>query len=284
LLPLVSSHLLPDPLATMLGRLALRARGGAARGIGRACSSDRGSTAVANAARDANWRPKPQDDPSKRSLLPDAIVRSPYTKLALPVIGHTSYITLASGFLMTDVLALRALLICGYSGLVAFHTLHERPLRIPLSWSFFFVFVNSAMAIILARDRYPGSFDQDQERLYQESFSQLTRGQFKRLMGLANIETVPAGTTLTVERSVCNSLYFVLDGCARMKLNGEHVALIEPGGFCNTLAYQRGEDGAPSYGTIVTQTTTRVVRWPLPELRRLVGKDVVRVACVILRG
>lgn len=86
-----------------------------------------------------------------------------------------------------------------------------------------------------------------QERLYQESFSQLTRGQFKRLMGLANIETVPAGTTLTVERSVCNSLYFVLDGCARMKLNGEHVALIEPGGFCNTLAYQRGEDGALSH-------------------------------------
>jgi hypothetical protein len=64
-------------------------------------------------------------------------------------------------------------------------------------------------------------------------------------MTLAQIETLPAGTVLTVERRACDSLYFVLDGCARMKLNGEHVAMIEPGGFCNTLAYQRGEEGAP---------------------------------------
>jgi hypothetical protein len=97
-----------------------------------------------------------------RSLLPASIVLSPYTKMALPVIGHASYITITSGFLMTDVLALRVLLICGYTGLVAFHSLHERPLRIPLSWSAFFVLVNSTMALILARDRFPGKFEPEQ--------------------------------------------------------------------------------------------------------------------------
>jgi hypothetical protein len=84
--------------------------------------------------------------------------------MALPVIGHASYITITSGFLMTDVLALRVLLIFGYTGLVAFHSLHERPLRIPLSWSCFFVLVNCTMALILARDRFPGSFEPEEVR------------------------------------------------------------------------------------------------------------------------
>jgi len=37
-------------------------------------------------------------------------------------------------------------------------------------------------------------------------------------MRLATIETMPAGSTLTTERAVCDSLYFVLDGSARMKV------------------------------------------------------------------
>lgn len=79
-----------------------------------------------------------------------------------------------------------------------------------------------------------------QESLYQTSFSQLTRGQFKRLMGLATVETLPPGQTLTAERASCDSLFFVLEGFAKMTLDGEYVTLIEAGGFCNTLAFQRG--------------------------------------------
>ena len=67
---------------------------------------------------------------------------------------------------MTDVLALRALLLCGYTGLVAFHSLHERPLRIPLRWSLFFILVNGGMALSLVRDRYPGAFDAEQVRAH----------------------------------------------------------------------------------------------------------------------
>ena len=43
-------------------------------------------------------------------------------------------------------LALRVLLIGGYAGLVSFHSLHPKPLRIPLRWSAFFVLVNLVAA------------------------------------------------------------------------------------------------------------------------------------------
>ena len=80
-------------------------------------------------------------------LLPSWIVEHPRAKAALPVLGNMAYFSLASGFLCTDVLALRVLLCFGYSGLVGFHLLHARPLRIPLAWSGFFVAVNDDFTV-----------------------------------------------------------------------------------------------------------------------------------------
>jgi len=51
---------------------------------------------------------------------------------ALNALGNASYLALASGFLMTDLLALRALLASGYLGLVCFHSLQKKPLWV--SW------------------------------------------------------------------------------------------------------------------------------------------------------
>jgi len=216
------------------------------------------------------WSPPSEPEPPS-SLLPLWLVHR--ARALLPVIGHSAYITLASGFLMTDVLALRLMLIGGYSGLVAFHALHERPLRIPFRWSVFFVVVNGVMALKLVRDRYPGAFGEEEESIYEGSFTQLSRGQFKRLMALATVETLPEGAVLTTERAACPHLYFVLDGSAQMRLNGEAVAVIGRGGFCNTLAYQRGEPGTPAYGTIRGRSPMRVVRWELAALRDLVASD-----------
>jgi len=147
----------------------------------RARSSIAPESSIADPA-SLTWSPPSEPEPPS-SLLPLWLVHR--ARALLPVIGHSAYITLASGFLMTDVLALRLMLIGGYSGLVAFHALHERPLRIPFRWSVFFVVVNGVMALKLVRDRYPGAFGEEEESIYEGSFTQLSRGQFKRLMALA---------------------------------------------------------------------------------------------------
>ena len=64
-----------------------------------------------------------------------AVVQHPVVKAALPFIGNGAYVAIVSGFLMTDILTLRVLLAFGYTGLVTYHLLHTRPLRIPLAWS-----------------------------------------------------------------------------------------------------------------------------------------------------
>lgn len=131
------------------------------------------------------------------------------------MLGHATYTALASGFLMTDVLALRTLLTAGYSGLAAFHALQAKPLWIPLGWSCVFVAVNAAFAANLAADRW-GSLNEEEEKLHTESFPQLTRGQFKQLLAIGERVELPRGSMLTTEEEHCEFLYFLVDGTAKL--------------------------------------------------------------------
>jgi CRP-like cAMP-binding protein len=141
----------------------------------------------------------------------------------LPIIGHAAYGAIVSGFLMTDMLQLRLLLIGGYTGLVGFHSLHKSPLMIPLRWSAVFVLVNALGAAVLVMDRFtptlddvPG-FESDGEHLYAEHFrSYLTRGQFHQLIKLARREKIPPGTVLTRENLPSDSVYFIVKGWAHV--------------------------------------------------------------------
>jgi hypothetical protein len=140
----------------------------------------------------------------------------------LPIVGNVAYMAIASGFLMTDMLGLRVMLIGGYTGLVAFHTLHERPLRIPLRWSALFVLVNAGAAALLIADRYAPSlnsdpnFTEDGEDLYREHFAMLTRGQCQQLFRLAHRQHIPAGTILTKENIPCDKMFFLVKGQAHV--------------------------------------------------------------------
>lgn len=208
-----------------------------------------------------------------RNVLPLSLVQSPAVKLALPLLGNASYVALASGFLMTDMLALRVALVGGYAGLVAFHSLHARPLRIPLRWSALFVLVNAGAACFLVADQFPGSLTEEEERLHEEHFSMMTRGQFKQLMDLGTRRTLPAGSRLTVEGEGDDTLYFTRRGRSRLYLRGRYAKDIEEGSFVNDVAFHReggGDgvgDGVGAYGTVVTDGEAEVIQWNWGELR-----------------
>ena len=109
-----------------------------------------------------------------RAIMPLRVVEHPAVKRVLPLLGNAAYLALASGFVMTDILSLRCLLVCGYSGLVCFHLLHPRPLRIPLGWSGLFVAVNAAMVVRLALERWPMGLTEGDEVVRSAFFERCT--------------------------------------------------------------------------------------------------------------
>jgi len=156
------------------------------------------------------------------------------------LLGNGAYMFLASGFLMTDMLTLRAALVGGYTGLVAFHAMHRNPLKIPLGWSFVFVLVNAGAAGTLLYDQYCPLSNEEEEEVYGTHFATtLTRGQFRQLMRMATKHEIPDNVILTLEGRPCPNLYFVLKGKAKVYHQRTFAASIDQGGFVNDIAFQQ---------------------------------------------
>jgi len=205
------------------------------------------------------------------AILPLSIIDHPHVRKALPFLGNVAYGILASGFLMTDILTLRGMLVFGYSGLVTFHILQPRPLRIPLRWSAVFVAANAVMAVRLALERWPIGMTEEDEALRAAHFHKLTAAQFKTLLDLGERRSFDNGARLTTRHVPCSRLYFVEQGTARLKCNGELVARIGRGGFINDVAFQQSEGTgrqAGAYGTVECDEQLRVISWDCAELRR----------------
>ena len=175
---------------------------------------------------------------------------------ALPIIGNGAYMALASGFLMTDMLQLRLMLVGGYAGLVAFHSLHARPLQIPLRWSALFVVVNTGAAMLLFVDQWIGTLLTDEElALYEEHFSDgLTPGQFYYLLKLATTQEIEDGKVLTKEGCVSPNLYFIEKGQAKVYHRGTFASHVDEGGFVNDVAFQQEEDNNRTHDRIGDNT------------------------------
>ena len=172
-------------------------------------------------------------------MLPRWLVEHDAVMRVLPAIGNGAYAALACGFLMTDILTLRILLVGGYSGLVCYHALQPRPLRIPLRWSMFFVSVNVAMIMHLVNERLPVELSPEEETLHVASFAPLSRKQFKRLLDIGQRVTFSDGTLLTEEGVARPELLFIVHGSANMTVKGKHTSRLNAGAFPNSLAFQR---------------------------------------------
>ena len=153
-------------------------------------------------------------------MLPRWLVENQRVVRALPIIGKGAYATLAAGFLCTDILTLRLLLVSGYTGLTAFHALHRNPLRIPLRWSIFLVGVNAAMVAKLVAEQLPVELSAEERALHAASFTPLSRRQCKQLLELGERVTFDDGDTLTEEGVVCPYLMLILEGAADMRVDG----------------------------------------------------------------
>uniref|UniRef100_A0A7S4K1Z7 Cyclic nucleotide-binding domain-containing protein n=1 Tax=Odontella aurita TaxID=265563 RepID=A0A7S4K1Z7_9STRA len=187
-------------------------------------------------------------------------------------VGNASYMTLVSGFLMTDLLSLRVALGAGYAGLVTFHSLHAKPLKIPLIWSGAFALINFGAACMIFADdiQLPGTqeLSQEDEALYSNNFSLLKRGNFCRLMELGKREVTLEGTVLTQEGVPSDKLYFIESGSTTMTYRNGLRTVVDKGAFVNDVAFQQGE-GAGAYGTVVMEGEAKVIVWDHAELRAL---------------
>eukprot|EP00929_Paragymnodinium_shiwhaense_P054654 TRINITY_DN27406_c0_g2_i1.p1 TRINITY_DN27406_c0_g2~~TRINITY_DN27406_c0_g2_i1.p1 ORF type:complete len:463 (-),score=73.60 TRINITY_DN27406_c0_g2_i1:415-1803(-) len=174
-------------------------------------------------------------------VLPRSIVESPKVKAALPYVGNLAYFGIASGFLMTDVLLLRVILAGGYSVLVAFHSLRERPLRIPLAWSVLFVLVNLVMAIRLFTNGHAFMSPNERKIYHRYLEHALTETEWKQLVELGTHKVASERNVLITKNSLADLIFLTEGAQAEIEIDENYFIHIDgPCWLGESCLYQGG--------------------------------------------
>jgi len=169
---------------------------------------------------------------------------------------------LASGFLMTDPLYLRALLMCGYSSLVGYHSLQYRPLKIPLCGSFFFVCVNAYFAAKILKERFV-SLTELEATIHEEHFEHvMPKYDFKQLMAHAEVHKAEQRKEL-VKRDALADLIIVIDGEAEADVGGDVAVTLQKGSMVGEISCLQG---CRASATVTALEGCRYIVWQRERL------------------
>ena len=169
-----------------------------------------------------------------------------------------------------DILWLRLLAIVGSLVVIPYYLLQTDPLWTPTMWSCVFVGIHAIRAWGIVKERQPVVFTDDEQLLYDKTFSALSRQQFKRLLAIGEWQELDRGYVLHSTGDTPHSLEAVVRGELVARRNGRLLGHARPGDLVG-LASVLG--GAPELFDATVTQPARVMRWRLADLQKLVGAD-----------
>lgn len=172
-------------------------------------------------------------------------------------------------YLFRDQIKLRSFAVAGDLLLAAYYFFAFRePLWNPLYWSIANVLINTAMIIMLLRDRRMSLLSDNEMRLFR-GLETLSPGQFRKLLKLATWHEMEEPLQLTTEGEMLDTLYYVLDGKVSI---GKQGRVIEAGPmlFIGEIAFLRDKAAT---ATVRTSPSSLYVSWKQSELRDLFRKN-----------
>ena len=188
----------------------------------------------------------------------------------LNVIDDLANLIFISAYWVKDILLLRLLSIAGSLVVIPYYLLQTEPLWTPMIWSCVFISIHATRAWGIVSERRPVAFTDDEQLLYDKTFSELSPQQFKRLLAIGEWQDLDRGRVLHSTGDPPESLVAVVRGELEARREGRLLGRAGPGDLAG-LASVLG--GSPEiYDARVTQPA-RVMRWRVADLRELAVAD-----------
>ncbi|MEM6583130.1 MAG: cyclic nucleotide-binding domain-containing protein [Pseudomonadota bacterium] len=192
--------------------------------------------------------------------------------LGLDILLAIANISYLASYSMRDILWLRVLTIIGISVLMPYYYLQPSTLWGPIGWNLLFLSINLYWIVRLFLERRPVVFPEEQERLYESTFRNLTRREALRLFELGNWHSVQAGTTLIEQGEAVDDLTVIVSGNARVTLDDEQVDELGEGRILGATAFLKRRSHFTAPVSVATFAPTRVVQWPMSQLEAAFGR------------
>ena len=187
------------------------------------------------------------------------------------VLGHVTYLLIALSFVVRDMLWLRILSIIASLFSISFnYWAPAEPLWLIIFWNGVFIGINGVRIALLVRERLACDFDELETELLETVFRGMERVPFMKLIRIGEWQMLESGTTLATQGEELDSLVLIYSGVARIEVDGRRVSTVDDGDFIGEMSFTTS---GPASATVVTDTETRVVRWPRSSLRLLLARN-----------
>jgi len=185
--------------------------------------------------------------------------------------ANLCYAILAFSYIVTNICWLRSLAILALSlEALYFYFGSTPPLWVGIVWALIFVAINAVQLALMARERLGVSLDEQERTLHQGLFQGMTYVAFHRLLKSGEWRRCDGGRELTVEGQPVSELYVVAEGMAKVEVNDDIVALVQPGSFVGEMSFLTG---APACATVTTVGPCRIFSISRTRLSKLLAVD-----------
>jgi hypothetical protein len=183
---------------------------------------------------------------------------------------HLANVLYLCSYLVRDILWLRVLTVfAGLSLLPFYSSCSDHILWAPIAWNLVFMTVNLVQIGILLRERRPQLLVGPEQELYTQVFSELTPGEFRRLMKLGEWREIAPGSTIVHRDSMVLDMQVLRAGALEVRAAGNVIALLKPGQFVGEMSFLSGEKATAD---VIATEPSRVLAWSQESLNDLLEK------------
>ncbi len=176
-------------------------------------------------------------------------------------------------YLVRDILWLRMLTILAGLSLVPFYCqCSDHVLWAPIAWNVLFMTVNLVQIGILLRERRPRRLAGPEQELYEQVFSELAPGEFRRLLKLGEWREIEPGRTIVQRDTVVHDMLVLRQGGLEVRTAGGVIARLQPGQFVGEMSFISGDKATAD---VVATEPSRLLAWPQESLNELLEKKPV---------
>jgi len=185
---------------------------------------------------------------------------------------HVAHVLYLCSYLVRDILWLRVLtVVAGLSLLPYYFNCGAEPLWASIAWNLLFALVNIVQIAILAGERWPRRLEPAEQQLHEQVFSDLSIGEFRRLLKQGTWRECEGGERIVEQGSVVGPLMILADGAMEVRAGGRLIAELAPGQCIGEMSFLSGDRAAAD---VVATQRCRVVSWPQATLRKMLDTNV----------
>jgi hypothetical protein len=188
----------------------------------------------------------------------------------LAILDDLANLILVGAYWVKDILWLRLLSIVSSLVVIPYFLLQEHPLWTPTIWTVVFIAIHGVRCWQLVKERRPVVFTEDEQLLYDKTFSTLSPQQFKRVLAIGEWQDLQVAHMLHSTGDPPGSLEALVRGEVEVRRGGRMLARLGPGDLSGLASMLSGT--AELFDQKVTKPAL-VMRWTSTDLRTFAATD-----------